>query len=161
LKRGLLEKETAEYIVSVMSFLNRTAADVASEFSVNACTDVTGFGLLGHLKEMSVASGCNVNIGYSSIPWIREAKNLAAAGVIPGGTYNNLDFVNPLVDFGKLPRTGRLMLCDAQTSGGLLIALPEKQTAKLLSALHNAGLKDASVIGSFTKEGSGLITVIN
>ena len=131
-----------------------------SESEVHACTDVTGFGLLGHLKEMSEGSGCDVTIEYEKVPWIREVKNLAAAGFIPGGTHNNLGFVEHTVDFGNLPRTDRLLLCDAQTSGGLLIAVSRKDSAGLLQRLHSGGVADAAIIGKFTKQGKGHITVI-
>jgi selenide,water dikinase len=143
-----------------MSELNRTASEVLIKYNVHACTDVTGFGLLGHMKEMSVASGCNVSVDYNKIPWIREVKNFATAGVIPGGTYNNLSFVESMVDFGNLPKTDRLLLCDAQTSGGLLISLPDSEAGKLIEELQSKGLKKSSVIASITGPGEGRIKVI-
>jgi len=159
IKRGMVEDDLRIEVTQLMAQLNRTAAEVMQKFEVHACTDVTGFGLMGHLKEMSAGSQCNVRIDYGKLPWIREAKKLAAAGVIPGGSYNNLNFVSDHVDFGKLPRTDQLLLCDAQTSGGLLIALPAKQADKLLSQLHTQGIKEAVIIGEFTEEGKGKISI--
>jgi selenide,water dikinase len=79
--------------------------------------------------------------------------------VIPGGTYNNLDFVKPFVDFGNLSRTQQLLLCDAQTSGGLLVALPEKDATRYLNTLQEAGIKEAGAIGKFVIKGKGTIRI--
>jgi len=159
IKRGMVEAALQQEVTRMMSTLNKTAAEAASDFDVHACTDVTGFGLLGHLKEMASGSRCNVSIKYSDIPWIREAKNLAAAGVVPGGTFNNLDFVKAQVDFGNLSRTNQLLLCDAQTSGGLLFAVPKHEAKPLVAKLREAGIHDASIIGSFTGKGNGKMFV--
>jgi cysteine desulfurase len=160
IKRGLAGDELREEVTRLMTTLNRTAAEIMTDFNVHACTDVTGFGLLGHLKEMSEGSECDVSIEYAKILWIREAKELAAAGMIPGGTHNNLGFVEHMVDFGPLPRTDRLLLCDAQTSGGLLIAVPGEESGALLDRLHAGGVGDAVIIGKFTQEGDGRISVV-
>lgn len=159
IKRGMVEDDLRDEVSRLMAELNRTASEVMLEFEVHACTDVTGFGLTGHLKEMSAGSQCNVTVDYMKIPWIREVKKLAAAGVIPGGTHNNLDFVADFVNFGNLPRTDRLLLCDAQTSGGLLIALPAKQAAELVNRLHSKGVKEAVIIGEFSVKGKGEISI--
>lgn len=159
IKRGMVDDALKQEVTALMSMLNRTAAEAMEGIDVHACTDVTGFGLLGHLKEMSQGSACDVSIYYDKIPWIREAKNLAAAGIVPGGTFNNLEFVKEHVDFGNLPRTDQLMLCDAQTSGGLLIALPEKESAGLIEKLHSSGIPAATPIGVFTENGTGRILV--
>jgi cysteine desulfurase len=159
IKRGMVDENLRREVTQLMAQLNRTAAETMLEFEVHACTDVTGFGLMGHLKEMSAGSQCDVRIDYAKLPWIRETKNLAAAGIIPGGSYNNLDYVAGFVDFGKLPRTDQLLLCDAQTSGGLLIALPAKQAKELLKRLSSKGLKEAVIIGEFSESGKGAISI--
>lgn len=159
IKREMVPDDLRKEVTQLMAQLNKTAAEMMMSYDVHACTDVTGFGLLGHLKEMSIASGCDVTVYYDKVGFLREVKNFAAAGVIPGGTYNNLDFVKDYVDFGKLPRTDQLLLCDAQTSGGLLIALPERFTDELLLQLKQAGITDAAVIGRFTKKGKGTIHI--
>ena len=135
-------------------------AEQMLKYDVHACTDVTGFGLLGHLKEMSAGSACDVSIYFDKIPFLREVKNLATAGIVPGGTFNNLDFVAPLVDFGKHPRTNQLLLSDAQTSGGLLVAMPAADAISYLKDLHQNGFSDACVIGEFTENGRGGIRVL-
>lgn len=160
IKRGMVDDELRDLVSYQMATLNRTAAQLMRKYEVHACTDVTGFGLIGHLKEMTAGSACNAEVVYKNVPLLPEVKNLAVAGVIPGGSYNNLDFVAEMVDFGKLPRTDQLLLCDAQTSGGLLIALPEKQAEKLMSDLISSGIKEACIIGGFTSVGKGTISVV-
>ncbi len=159
IKRGMVEISLQKEVIKLMSELNKTAAETMLDFNVHACTDVTGFGLMGHLKEMTTGSGCNVTVEYNKVPYLREVKNLAAAGVIPGGTYNNMEFVKAFVNYGNLPRTDHLLLCDAQTSGGLLVALPETEAEAFVKKLHSNGVNDAVVIGKFTKTGNGIITV--
>ncbi|HFB61467.1 MAG TPA: selenide, water dikinase SelD, partial [Bacteroidetes bacterium] len=160
IKRGMVDEDLRKEVTRLMATLNKIPAEIMKNYDVHACTDVTGFGLLGHLKEMSTASRCDVEIVFEKVPFLREVKNLATAGIIPGGTYNNLDFVKNFVDFGNRPRTDQLLLCDAQTSGGLLVALPEKESLNYLQELSKNGVKQAYVIGRFTKEGPGQIHVV-
>jgi cysteine desulfurase len=157
LKRGMIDRELQKEVIARMSALNKVAAEAMAKCRVNACTDITGFGLLGHLLEMSRASEVNAIINFGKVPFLREVKALAAAGVIPGGTFNNLDYVKAHVDFGRLTRTQQLMLCDAQTSGGLLIALPEEEAMKFLEEFRGSG--DGVIIGTFREPGPGSITV--
>ncbi|MBK9967876.1 MAG: selenide, water dikinase SelD, partial [Holophagales bacterium] len=124
-KRGLAGEDVARRLVAVMRTLNRSAAEAMIETGVSACTDVTGFGLLGHLREMAAAAGLDAVIDAAAVPIIEPARELAAAGVVPGGTLENLAHVSPHVDFAPgLSRVDQLLLADAQTSGGLLIAVP-------------------------------------
>jgi selenide,water dikinase len=160
IKRGMVEKDLQQEVIASMSQLNKTAAELMLNYEIHACTDVTGFGLLGHLREMSRASICDVNISFDKIPFIREAKALATAGVIPGGTYNNLEYVINDVDFGQYSRTNQLLICDAQTSGGLLVAIKSEQAQIYLNDLHKAGISSAQIIGEFTNTGEGKITVL-
>ena len=160
IKRGLVEETLRKEVSALMATLNKVPAGQMLKYDVHACTDVTGFGLLGHLREMSVGSGCNITLYFEKVPFLREAKNLAVAGIIPGGTFNNLDFVKPLVDFGKYSRTNQLLLSDAQTSGGLLIAMEASEADNYLNDLHKNGFADACVIGKFTEKGKGKIKVL-
>ena len=160
IKRGMVDDDLKNEVTQLMAMLNKTAAETMKNYEIHACTDVTGFGLMGHLKEMTTGSHCNVTIEFEKVPYLREVKNLATAGIIPGGTYNNLDYVAGIVDYGNLPRTDQLLLCDAQTSGGLLVALPAHQTQDFLNQLHANGLHQAVVIGKFTEPGKGIIKVI-
>jgi len=160
MKRGMTDTDLTATAIALMSELNKTAAETMLNFKISACTDVTGFGLLGHLREMSKASGCDVELNFAEIPFIDGAKDFATAGIIPGGTYNNLDWLKGDVDFGKHSRTEQLLLCDAQTSGGLLISVPVKEADSLLNELKSAGLSQSSIIGSFTYKGDGTITIL-
>lgn len=160
LKRGLLDEDTTGRIISVMSALNRDAAEVMERFPVNACTDITGFGLLGHLMEMCRASGVDAEILAEEVPVIEKAREFIVAGVVPGGTANNIDFVADSVDWeDNVSRTDRTLLCDAQTSGGLLISIPEKSAENLLTSLHDGDIQEARVVGTIKKEGKGTISV--
>jgi len=155
IKRGMVDESLRKEVTRLMATLNKTPAEVMKNYEVHACTDVTGFGLLGHLKEMSMASHCDVEVDFEKVPFLREVKNLATAGIIPGGTYNNLEFVKDFVDFGNHPRLHQLLLCDAQTSGGLLIALPEKDAENYLNDLKKNDITGAVVIGRFTEGMAG------
>jgi len=160
MKRGLLQEDLVQEVAQQMSTLNKTASELMLQYDTHACTDVTGFGLLGHLREMSTSSLCDVEIHFDALAFIREAKAMATAGVIPGGSFNNLEYVRADVDFGSHTRTNQLLLCDAQTSGGLLVALTEAEANEYLKDLHGLGIKDARIIGRFTSEGKGKIQII-
>lgn len=160
MKRGMIAADLIEELGNRMSQLNKTASELMLKYRVHACTDVTGFGLLGHLREVSKSSACNVEIDFNALPFIREAKAMATAGVIPGGTFNNLEYVREDVDFGNHGRTNQLLLCDAQTSGGLMVALPKEDALLYLKELHDAGIPEAKIIGSFTDKGNGVIKII-
>jgi cysteine desulfurase NifS/selenium donor protein len=153
MKRGLAEPQVIQKAIEVMKSLNKPAAELMLNYQVSACTDITGFGLLGHLKEIVQSSKVGAEIDFNSLPFIESTKDLAAAGIIPGGTFNNRDFVNEVVDFGDLSRTSQLLVSDAQTSGGLLVCLPPKEAELYLADLHNAGLEEACLIGRIV-EGS-------
>lgn len=159
LKRGLVSDELRIEVTKQMAELNKKAAEIMIKYNVSACTDVTGFGLLGHLREMSKASKCDVSLLFSKVPFIKEAVDLAAAGVIPGGTYNNLEYVKQDVDFGSLPRTKQLLLCDAQTSGGLLISIDKSDAEECINEMKNAGMSSVAVVGEFTKKAHGSIFI--
>ncbi len=159
-KRGAASEETIARCTEVMRTLNRAAADVMADFPVNACTDITGFGLIGHLLEMTAGSGVEADVWAASVPVLPEARDCAAAGTVPGGTRDNLDHAGERVTWDpQIPEIERLILCDAQTSGGLLISVPEERGAELLTALHANGVTDASRIGRIGGTGSGQIRV--
>ena len=147
MKRGLAEESVTKKAIEVMKSLNKTATELMLKYQVSACTDITGFGLLGHLKEIVESSKVGAELEFEKLPFIDSVKDLAAAGIIPGGTYNNRDFVDEVVDFGSLSRTSQLLVSDAQTSGGLLVCLPPNDAEKYLKELHQAGLVEACIIG--------------
>jgi selenium donor protein len=159
LKQGLLDQPTQAKIIDLMAKLNRDAAECMREVSVNACTDVTGFGLLGHLHEMTGASKVDAQIEISAVPILPEAHHFAGMDIIPGGSLNNLEFVAPHVRFGEnISRIDQILLADAQTSGGLLISLPATEAGILLESLSKKGI-NASQIGHITGPGTGNISV--
>lgn len=159
-KRGLASKSEMMEAIQFMAALNLQAAEAMKITGANACTDITGFGLLGHLHEMTAGSHVNAVLSASAVPILASARRLAGADVIPGGTRDNLAYVLPSVDFANsLNETEQLLLADAQTSGGLLISLPESQANNLLAELHTRGIRNAALIGRITAQGSGHIIV--
>ncbi len=160
IKRGIVDKLTEVKAIELMERLNGEAAEVMKEFEIHACTDVTGFGLLGHLKEVIAGSQVDGKIYASWVPKIEIARQLAAAGIIPGGTLANHEYVKPYMIWNDdISNIDQMILCDAQTSGGLLIFLPKNQQQKLLQKLHDRGITEAQCIGEITTKGNGLITV--
>ncbi|MEJ2086710.1 MAG: selenide, water dikinase SelD [Acidobacteriota bacterium] len=160
LKRDLAEPEVAAEALATMKALNRVASEVMRSSEVHACTDVTGFGLLGHLREMSAAAGLDVELEFDAIPVIEGVRGFIGGGVVPGGTVDNLDHVSPFVDFSdRRSRTDRLILADAQTSGGLLIAVAAQDGEGLVENLIDRGVSRAAIIGRFAASGDGRIAV--
>ncbi len=159
-KRGLADEATARQAIALMAALNRDAAEAMVEVGVSACTDVTGFGLLGHLREMTAGADLDAVIYAGRVPVLEAARTFAGAGIVPGGTRDNLAFVEPHVDWDEtISEVQKLVLADAQTSGGLLIAVPQERLDALLAALAERGVVEAAHIGAFTTPGHGRITV--
>lgn len=145
-KRDQASQEVLDEAVRTMAFLNKPAAEVASEYRVSACTDVTGFGLLGHLREMVSASGVDARVYVSRVPVLPGVPELAEKDLFPGGTYRNMASVEGLVTWAPhLAEWQRLLLCDAQTSGGLLFGVSAQAAAAMLAALREAGVHAAEV----------------
>jgi len=141
--------------VEVMATLNRAASEAMVAVGVNACTDVTGYGLLGHLGEMTRGSGVGAKIHARAVPVMQAARDLIDADLdaVPGGSKNNLDFVRQFVNFDPaITAAEQLMLADAQTSGGLLISCPAEKADKLEQALVDAGTIIHARIGSMEAE---------
>jgi len=160
LKRGLADEKTQEKVYRIMSELNKKAAEIMSKFPVNSCTDVTGFGLLGHLMEMTRACEVDAELFLKDVPIIPEAMEFITANIIPGGTKNNLDYVSDHVIWNdKISHPEKIILCDAQTSGGLLISIKPDFAKKMLMELHKNGINDSAIIGSFIRKGEGKILV--
>jgi selenide,water dikinase len=143
-----------------MATLNAGAARAMLAVGVRAATDVTGFGLLGHLHSLLRASRAAAHIDLAAVPFLPRVRELAERGAIPGGTRRNLESVESVVTFDAgVDDVAKLMLADAQTSGGLLIALPEAKAAALVSALQKEGTPAAAVIGRVVAGQAGTITV--
>ena len=128
-KQGVVSEDVLEAAVDIMSELNRAASEAMTGVGVHACVDVTGFGLLGHLRGMTSASGVGAEIEFGSMPFINGAEELARDGVAPGGTHRNLSSVEPDVVWAdSIDDVQKVLLADAQTSGGLLIAVRAGET---------------------------------
>ncbi len=160
IKRGLADEQTTQEAIRSMSELNKKAAEVLVCYTINACTDVTGFGLTGHLSEVSLASRVDVELFAGRVPLFSQTMSMAAAGVIPGGSNNNLDHFSKHITWDpQLSSITRIMLCDAQTSGGLLFTVPQNEREAILGELHEAGISSASHIGNCLDPGPGMIRV--
>jgi cysteine desulfurase NifS/selenium donor protein len=151
LKKGILDRNGEKLLIKTMAELNRTAAEVMQTVGVNACTDVTGFGLLGHLLEMMNASNTRAIIEFDQIKFLPKVSKLAVAGNIPGGTKDNQAYTNPFVSYGEnISDIKKYMLNDAQTSGGLLISVSKRKSRRLLDLLRKKGIKSSAKIGEVT-----------
>jgi selenide,water dikinase len=161
IKRGLASPELTERVVEVMSALNKAAGEVfaSGRFKVNALTDVTGYGLLGHLLEMMTGAKARAYLALERVPIIAEVPALASQGVVPGGTKSNLAHVAKKVRFPKgLPEDIQWVLADAQTNGGLLACVPAREAAKALRALERARV-DVALIGEVGEGRPGIEVV--
>ncbi|SPF39583.1 Selenide, water dikinase [Candidatus Sulfopaludibacter sp. SbA4] len=139
LKRGLASEAHVEESIRSMLTLNRRACEEMLRYDVHGCTDVTGFGLIGHAREMALASGVTLEIAVDEIRFLPGAVGYARQGAIPGGLKNNREFASCVVETVRpIPQEIEDLLYDPQTSGGLLITLPEADAAKLVAALEGA-----------------------
>jgi len=139
LKRGIASPESVEASTASMLTLNRAACEAMLRFDVHGCTDITGFGLIGHAREMAVASGVTLEIETRAVRPLPGALEAIRAGALPGGLKNNRDFASCSVEFGREIDPAVLdLLYDPQTSGGLLISLPEADAVQLVDALPGA-----------------------
>jgi selenide,water dikinase len=146
LKRDRITEADVPELIPSMARLNADAGRLAVQHGAHGATDVTGYGLLGHLREMVLASGVGAQVLRSAVPILPLAEMLAKEGIVPGGTKRNLAFVEPLLKVASdLEEADLLLLADAQTSGGLLIACAEAQAEGLLSALTAAGCVAARI----------------
>ena len=161
IKAGLASNQLVEYITLLMATLNRDAALIMEKFDVHACTDITGFGLLGHLSEMVEDTDFGLRIEANKIPVIKEAFEFASMGFVPAGTRKNSEFRKHMIDFPiDTDDVLKDILFDPQTSGGLLISVSNTEAADMLEALKSQGVSDAALIGEVVREPSGRIQVV-
>ncbi len=153
LKQGRGDERISKEVVRVMSGLNRIASQVMMEVGVNACTDITGFGLLGHLHEITRASGVGAVVYYQNVPILAPTSLFAKEGLIPGGTIANFRFIKEKACWDEgLSYEEKLILSDAQTSGGLLISIAKSKEEKLLRSLKARGVREARKIGRIIED---------
>lgn len=157
-KADMVEKVVMDRIYAQMATLNKAARDIMVKFSVHSCTDVTGFGLMGHSFEMAQGSNCTIHICVDNVPYHTEALELASMGFIPAGAYRNREYAEAGVSLcGNLSRALQDILYDPQTSGGLLFAIPAEESQACLTELK-CSIPDASIIGYVSeKEDSYLV----
>ncbi len=160
MKKGRVSRETVERVTQVMATLNRAAAACLDGLQVHALTDVTGFGLLGHLLEMAEGARLSVALQAGAVPILPEVESLAAEKVYPGGAQRNRSRSDPKVQWAAaLPEPIRVVLNDPQTSGGLLIAVAEEDADRLVERLEEAGTPSAAVVGRFMEREAEVIHV--
>ena len=159
IKGGIASKQLIDKAISIMTALNKDASELMKEFPVSACTDITGFGLIGHLSEMIVQTGLSALVNTKKVPIIKEAVEFASMGFVPEGTYKNIDFYRPMIEDRLRDDILLSLLFDPQTSGGLLISLPDKEAEKLLKRLWEKGIQDAQIVGQIIKTGEEKIII--
>lgn len=154
IKKGSISQRDIKLAVESMASLNSESADTLKGYNANAVTDVTGFGLLGHLKEMCDNSSVSAEINFHDLEFLPSAFELAMEGIIPGGTKRNLNYLREFVSFNdNLDQTQQLLAADAQTSGGLLISLPVDEARSFIKELNDK----PTIIGQITKKQPDLI----
>jgi selenide,water dikinase len=159
IKADMASPEEVEEATKVMATLNKAASEVMVEVGVNACTDITGFGFLGHLFEVVKFSGVSATVYAARIPLLKGAKEYASMGLLPAATYENVEYVGSAVSFPEdFDEDLKLLLFDPQTSGGLLIAVPEERKEELLTLLKDRGVEWATEVGKI-EEGEGIKVV--
>ena len=160
IKAGMATEESIERVTNYMARLNKTASEVTQEIGARACTDITGFGLLGHACEMIEGTGKGMILYASRIPLYPEAMSFAEMGLVPGGTYRNRDFRIHQVDIDPdaSPYLSDILF-DAQTSGGLLIAVSGKKAERMLKRLEERGIDEAAMIGEVINDHKERIVV--
>lgn len=160
IKKQQLSAEEMDEVVASMSALNKGAKDAALAAGSRAATDVTGFGLLGHVHNLVLGSGMSARIHASKVPTFAATRRLAAEGLVPGGSKNNLSYIEATTRFDdSVAQNDRLILADAQTSGGLVIAIAAEKESQLLEELEANGVEVRETIGEVTDGPAGHIEV--
>lgn len=151
-KADMADSELMDKIYQQMATLNKTARDIMVKYPVNSCTDVTGFGLMGHSFEMAQGSGCTIHIQTENVPYHKEAFEFASMGLVPAGAYRNRQYAESGVKLCKdIPRALQDIMYDPQTSGGLLVSIPQQYAQQFVTELKNSAV-DGAVIGYVTEK---------
>lgn len=159
IKRSAVTEEQEQEVTETMALLNKSAADALKSFNPHAVTDVTGFGLLGHGSEIARGSDVSFEIILSKVPVLEGTYELAAKGVVPGGSKSNHKWLEDDVVYNEISSEEQLVLCDAITSGGLLVSLPDQEAEDYVAALKEQGLSHAAIIGKVIEKKDKLIYV--
>lgn len=159
-KAGVVDENVLANAVQSMSKLNKGASEAMMQVGVNAATDITGFGLLGHMHTMLKASGVSAELRLADVPVLDGVQDLLERGVAPGGTHRNVEALSKHVEWGEnIGDLDKLLLCDAQTSGGLLISVPQEKASALQKALKANDCLFAEVVGTVREGEAGTIAV--
>ena len=158
-KKSLISPEQYQAFILVTTQLNATAAQIAKSFTVNACTDVTGFGLLGHGLEMAQGSGLTLTIWPDQLPILDGVLELIERGIRPGATRRNIEHCSSHITWQEGTNAWSQLLADPQTSGGLLFAVPSQDAHSFRAALLAGGLSDITVIGEFSHRGETALEI--
>ncbi|KLT16044.1 segregation protein A [Neobacillus vireti] len=159
IKRSVVTPEQEQLVTDTMAMLNKTASEVLTDYHPHSVTDVTGFGLLGHGSEMARGSDVSFEISFSQVPILEGAVELARDGVVPGGSKSNHKWLADDVSYDDILPEEQLVLCDAITSGGLLVAISEEDANKYVNKLYSNGLVQAAIIGRVSEKKDKLIYV--
>lgn len=161
IKRNAVSPEQEKAVTETMAMLNKTAAEKLKPFHPNAVTDITGFGLLGHASEMARGSEVSFDIFTKKVPLLDGTRELAADGIIPGGSKSNHSWLSGEVSYPEgMPLDEQLIYCDAVTSGGLLVSIPESEANEFVTKLNESGLQHASIIGAVKEQREKSIYVL-
>jgi len=161
IKKGQASQKQIDEAVESMSALNKAGADAMKNVDIHSATDITGFGLLGHLREMCIASNVSAEIDFLSLTFFHEVRELADKGIMPGGSKRNFDFIKDDVMFSKeLTSVDKLLCSDAQTSGGLLVSIPEKAVSDYLDQFDSDYFTQPVVVGRIVRKNSQIISVL-
>lgn len=161
IKQEQLPAQEVDEVVRLMAMLNKGAKDAAIAGGVRAATDVTGFGFLGHVRHLVLGAGVAARVRVASVPVLDFARSLAEAGLTPGGTRKNLEYVEPYCAWGEgIDTVDRLILADAQTSGGLLLSVPPESLEKLLQLLERYGAPVQAVVGEVIAGKAGGMEIV-
>lgn len=159
IKRCVVSTEQEQIVTETMALLNKTAAELLRKYQPHAVTDITGFGLLGHGSEMARGSEVSFELTFKDVPVLEGTLELARDGIVPGGSKSNHKWLGNDVDYEDILMEEQLVLCDAVTSGGLLVSLPADEATQYVEDLHQSGLQYASIIGRVKAQNDKLIYV--
>ncbi len=160
IKANMVSNELITYITKLMAYLNKDAATLMKPYRVDACTDITGFGFLGHLAEMIDHNSFGIEIESKKVPVIKACIDYAKMGLIPAGAYKNREYRNHMIEFSQdVPRYLQDILFDPQTSGGLLMSVAADEATSLVGDLHEKGMTDAAIVGTVVEKAKRKIMV--
>lgn len=144
-KNGVATEEDKKNVIKSMTTLNKYSSEIMRKYEISACTDVTGFGLMGHSFEMAVSSNVTIELDQNKIPYLESAKEYSAKEFLPGGMFNNMEYLKGKYDFINVPKYLSDIVFDPQTSGGLLFSCSKEDSEKILKELNELEIKSAIV----------------